>query len=100
MDGVAAIACRALPAHMPAEQSFHQPGGTLGVADGDVHVLDSRFGHGSALLFDCLSLGPQANLRSSSLLRPCPLLFCRSANSPDAPACRSRRSASTRRAAW
>jgi len=41
--------------------------GALGVADGDVHMLDSGLGHGLGLLLDCLSLGPQANLRSSSL---------------------------------
>jgi hypothetical protein len=46
----AAAGCRgALPADLPAEQTLHEGRDPVGVADGDVHVLEAEGGHGEGL---------------------------------------------------
>src|SRR5205085_9570433 len=45
MDDSAAVAGRALPADVPAEQILEQTGRAFGLADGEIHMLDEAGAH-------------------------------------------------------
>src|SRR5688572_27523667 len=45
VDGAAALLRRALPAHPPAEQAFHQRRRPFWIADRDIDMLDARDCH-------------------------------------------------------
>src|SRR5262249_39669392 len=49
MDDAAAVAGRALPADVPAEQVLQQFRRSLGLADGDVHMFDEAGAHALVL---------------------------------------------------